>query len=1143
MTRPTIVIGLGGTGQWVLTFLKKELLEIGGGTLPASVKLVSFDTTSQTAAKTGQESGGEKDRSVKAGSVELSEGKEFIPIGGNVSQLATEIASGKHSHLQWFPAKNFLSKLPPAAFNTKEGSGQIRQMGRISIFRDLSALQKSEVLSRLRAAIQDLQKMVSRDSQLEIIIVGSLAGGTGAGMLIDIAILMREQAARLVQNNYVVRGFFVLPRAFTASAIGEGRDMLARSFAAWRELDRFMIVSERFGLRQINYHEKNSDLRIKLDRRAYDVSYMIDPARQTVNSLDNVKAEDGLFPAIAQVISAIVDEKAGKAYTEFVTTNLAGKLAQLPRQPYHSAVGSYTLKVPVYYAQEKFSHQLALEVLKSFLAPETNDKGRVVGVSDVRNREVPDGHVGLPPVMDFMSASALNISGKEIPNTKFLPMVANLRAREALREDKIIMSIARGGLTTRQSRFLQALTDISQDEQGKLIARNIDDELQIPIWRDVAPSRVAGDTPDQAYTRIKNRVPEIRSEHYGLDTVEGERLRGKYGKALEEAQKAQINRFKKLLHAWTLHTLNGESHDPHIARGGKVGYARAFYDELAQTFTYFNEVLNKVRQKRNEDLRLAARSKEAANRALQTYARLRSKSCFITFWDDFIHPDAHRSQRNYLQAEQRDIDIRKDDILLDVFAETAVQMKKITENTRDELDGWIKHLATGDTAIDIKGLYPVTIESLGGVNVNHELDKRLEKVSQIIGEHEYQSDPAFVSEALGSFRWEIENNESGLGLICGIDMPSKEPDDPPVYMPFRSSGDKPEHHNLNQVLKLAERPYAALHNERPLAKEIVKLHPTGRGLAEAVNGLAEPFYLNGSVPQGPEVVACYIRVRSDIDEETTAYFEKFEQEMKDRNPNIKGSSLTLVDSEDPHKLTILRSDDLLPSSDFDMWAKCRDAYVEQVTDPHRGIAAAELHIFPAEINACNYEAEMPMILGQDYRTLHPEVVALLEDHHRFRMFFQAYALGYLRIEESEDGQSYWAYQLPEDSEPLQVTYASPSYKGTSEDDIFQVIHNFVMEGYDQRPGMSGSRYIDWDKLHKAILLKQRDLGKSKLVKRYKEEIENPKGMVGRIRADVEKRRSQIADEGLRSTIGQEHTDLADLATVIYRKEIQKSENN
>lgn len=92
----------------------------------------------------------------------------------------------------------------------------------------------------------------------------------------------------------------------------------------------------------------------------------------------------------------------------------------------------------------------------------------------------------------------------------------------------------------------------------------------------------------------------------------------------------------------------------------------------------------------------------------------------------------------------------------------------------------------------------------------------------------------------------------------------------------------------------------------------------------------------------------------------------------------------MVDSEDYHKLTIVQSDDLVLSTDFEMWHKCKEAYIAQVTDPHRGIPASELHIFPAEITACYYESEMPVILRQDYRILHPEVVALLEDKDDLR---------------------------------------------------------------------------------------------------------------------------------------------------------------
>jgi len=44
MTRPAYIIGLGGTGQWIATFMKKELLEINDGALPENVKLLAIDT-------------------------------------------------------------------------------------------------------------------------------------------------------------------------------------------------------------------------------------------------------------------------------------------------------------------------------------------------------------------------------------------------------------------------------------------------------------------------------------------------------------------------------------------------------------------------------------------------------------------------------------------------------------------------------------------------------------------------------------------------------------------------------------------------------------------------------------------------------------------------------------------------------------------------------------------------------------------------------------------------------------------------------------------------------------------------------------------------------------------------------------------
>lgn len=1137
MTRPAIVIGLGGTGQWVLTFLKKDLLELGNGQMPPGVRLLCFDTTSQPTAGTGKKGGrGKEEEEVRAGAVELTPNIEFFPIGDNVMQLASEIAGGQHKHMEWFPARSYLGKLPPAAFNTKEGSGQIRHMGRITLFRDISATAKSEILSRLRDAIQAMQGQVSRDRQLEIIIVSSVAGGTGAGMLIDMALLVRAQAQALVQRNYVLRGFFLLPRAFVAGGVGEDRDMLARSFATWRELDRFMIVSERFGAHQVNYSQQNSDLRLKVAQRAYDVSYLIDPARPGVNSLENVRAEDGVYPAMSHCISAILDDIAGKHYTEFVTTNLSGKLAQLPRSPYHSAVGSYTLKVPVYYAQEKFTHQLALEVLNKLLAPERNDRGVVNRVSAVLNGEAPQGHAGWPAVRAFMSASALNLNGQELPNTALMPLMAQVRDGQGQDNGQMITQWANGGLSRPGHPVVRALANVSQDDAGKKVMADINAELNLLLWNVLPPSRQAGDTPNQAYGRIVPRVAEVRHEHYGLDDVAGSRLRGKYGLALDSAQSVQMARFRRLLMVWTLNALNGQNPDPGVARGAKIGYVQKFFQELENTFDYFVGFLNKVRQQRNEINKIAARAKNAAGQAQQGYQREKDKRCWFTFWDGFTHPDAYAAQRHYLEAEQRSIDVRKDDILMDELVETALAMKAYAAQTLAEVESWIAHLATG--AAGINSLYNAAATSLNNVMVNHETDKRLRRVSELVGEHEYQARQEFVNGALSRIVWAAEPRDDRLVISCGVMNPTDNPEQPARYAPFKRDGVRPEQQNLSVILRMAELPFHNLQRERPLAREIVAAYTTGAALATAIHEKGEPLYLNAAAPIGPQTTACYIRVHSDIDDVTRQYFDEFNTQMRALKP-MKGSTLTTVDSEDKHKMTLVRSDDLVPSTDFAMWHACRAAYIRQVTDATRGIPAAELHVFPAEINACYYEAEMPRLLRREYKTLHPEVVALLEDRERFEMFFRAKALGFISRGE-ERGQSFWSYRLPGAKEAMHITVPSDSLYGQERDDFFQIIHNFVLVGYDQRGGHGSGIRVDWGKLREAILSAQRELTPAAAAKKYRDEIS--KGIVKQMRDEARVQQDREPDENIRPLVAQELFDLADLSEVVLMRAAESIRN-
>ncbi len=195
------------------------------------------------------------------------------------------------------------------------------------------------------------------------------------------------------------------------------------------------------------------------------------------------------------------------------------------------------------------------------------------------------------------------------------------------------------------------------------------------------------------------------------------------------------------------------------------------------------------------------------------------------------------------------------------------------------------------------------------------------------------------------------------------------------------------------------------------------------------------------------------------------------------------------DSEDKHKMTIVRSDDLLPSTNLICGTFCKTAYIQMVTDPKLGMSAAELHIFENEINACSYEAEMPKKLNQDFRTLQPEVVAVLENKEHFEMFFRAYALGFIRMKD-ENLFPYWSYQLPGDEEELFITELKKGIRSGKRAGYLQVIHNFAIEAATSAKEEGKILPSKWDDLKTAILKQEKELGKGKGVEVYQAQLDN-----------------------------------------------------
>jgi hypothetical protein len=124
-----------------------------------------------------------------------------------------------------------------------DGAGQIRMMSRLAF---QTAMEDVHTVSRLENALNALTAHDGQtvfEGQINVTLVGSLAGGTGAGMFLQTALLL----AALLRDKAItpeLRGLFLLPDVFVHAAklpAGQVSNVYANGYAALRELNAIML--------------------------------------------------------------------------------------------------------------------------------------------------------------------------------------------------------------------------------------------------------------------------------------------------------------------------------------------------------------------------------------------------------------------------------------------------------------------------------------------------------------------------------------------------------------------------------------------------------------------------------------------------------------------------------------------------------------------------------------------------------------------------------------------------------------------------------------------------------------------------------------------------------------------------------------
>jgi len=245
MLTPLLIIGLGGSGGKTIRSMKQALnrklesVRYEGG-LPAAWQFLQIDTTYDGIAFPAPMLPSDEFHCV------VPSGDGFYDVLASITKRGT--VSDQQKMLSGWGVRH-------SSISIQAGAGQIRAIGRQvgvadsvktleAIKSAISKMQAETAMADLRSVAKSLGGKVSKNGTPQAFIISSLAGGSGAGMFMDVAELLK----RATTQNWGQEAISFLYTAEVFSSIGAaGKDVSKNSLGAMNELiaSKWVGISER----------------------------------------------------------------------------------------------------------------------------------------------------------------------------------------------------------------------------------------------------------------------------------------------------------------------------------------------------------------------------------------------------------------------------------------------------------------------------------------------------------------------------------------------------------------------------------------------------------------------------------------------------------------------------------------------------------------------------------------------------------------------------------------------------------------------------------------------------------------------------------------------------------------------------------
>ena len=998
VANPAVIIGLGGTGQWVLTYLKKNLLDTYGE-VPKTVRLLAFDTTSEkteAAVSTDKRKGEER---AQVGNVTLGTG-EFVYLGGNIRKYCEGIAgklkdpnTGKliaFPHIgSWLQAETYLQAFDDDAYEISKGAGQRRPFGRMGVFCDL-ATGEPKILGKIKTAITEVISANERQQPIEIYVTCSVAGGTGSGMFIDLAHIARKVAEQ-ANVAFAVRGFIVLQNTF--EPVIQVQNVMPNAFAAMRELDRFMLVFDReYPIYYTEeYREPQAVYQSIHTSKLFDSCYLIDSVRPNL-SLKGVDPKFGVYPSVAECMTALLDPETGDTFAQHyknVNNDIATAQQQIARSPteagtaLYSSLGTFTYILPVVDIVQRNTYKLILELLHDRLLTVREAADGSLKVSGEGNKESQN-----PPREEATDSLAMNKSRAGVLNLHFNQQIAAVLGSGRTKDPAYVEDTAAMGIE-----LLNWLLPVEQDEVIAQTANDLQKAMGVSILGDVPNSKMYRDDFHSAADRITRDVQKIREQLLGREEAGGRKVPGDLQNGLDTYAARNLERFRNLLTEKMNDLLNGLTDDPLKARQGKLPYVQEWLGWLVQSYdefaTFMREVI-KVWTVQNE----VGLAREDVAVTRQTMFENRDATGLF----DRIGGVAVKAQDAYIGAENYLLDLERQEALMRAVVDLAESFKAAAQQSRDQVTHWLGLLALGG---------PVGSGEIGTyrqvLKEQAELKRRRDEQARI-KVHAYLTDEKYEDELYGRylgddkwreilrrFHWTVTPEETGLQLGLSYGETAL------VAQPGRDETATA----LNARL-LAEKmsPYFHDVQNETVASRMDDLKTAARAAKELLDnsGALISYQADDQKRAGKRNFICANQGTY------VTYFNQLADELTASAPTARENKV--IGLTNRHRCIVLSTTDLLASKFTAPYQSASRAYTEYSGDRRL------LHDFPAEVNASWYEQRLPRPpLHESPRLLSPLLVALLEDREMVRRFALAMFYRLVRVEEVGDGKNQYVLRL------------------------------------------------------------------------------------------------------------------------------------